>query len=304
MTTIRTRLATQVVRALRLKHRLQRLAEVDDDPAAFEKRLKSLRRTDRRRPPLAVRLRWNVEQVEMSGFDLFVMTRNGSPRRRVLLYLHGGGYLFGPFGTEWAAMRKAAARSACDFAMFLYPRAPEHDAATALNVSLAAYGSLVDRYGHGNVIPIGTSAGGGLAIALMAALRDEGRQQPPCAVLLSPGVDMTLGQPVGHLEESDVLLSASHVRSAGRIYAGALGPDHPTISPLFGDLAGLPTLHVFVGGAELLRPSLEAFKQKAAGSGTDVRLVLGEDQQHTWPIAPTPEGRQSLEQIIDIVKSC
>jgi hypothetical protein len=58
-------------------------------------------------------------------------------------------------------------------------------------------------------------------------------------VLLSPVVDMTLKHPVEHLEESDVLLSTEHVRSAGRVYTGALGPDHPTVSPLFGDLADL-----------------------------------------------------------------
>ena len=231
------------------------------------------------------------------------MSREGSPGRRVLLYLHGGGYLFGPFGTEWAAMRKVAERSMSDLAMLLYPRAPEHDAAAALRVALAAYGSLADRYGANRVLPIGTSAGGGLAIALMTTLRDQGRESPPCAVLLSPGVDMTLEHPVGHLEESDVLLSTAHVRSAGRVYAGALGPAHPTISPLFADLGGLPKMHIYVGGGELLRPSIEAFARKAAEAGTEIHLILGDDQQHTWPIAPTPEGRKALGDLVDIVSA-
>ena len=293
-----------MVRALGIKQRLRRLAEVDDDPVAFEQRLHKLRRTDRRRPPWTVRLRWDIEHVDVSGFDLFVMSRKGSPGRKLLLYLHGGGYLFGPFGTEWAAMRKVAERSMSDFAMLLYPRAPEHDGGEALRVARAAYGAMTDRYGVGSVLPIGTSAGGGLAIALMAMLRDEGGGTPPCAVLLSPGVDMTLEHPVEHLEESDVLVSSEHVRSAGRVYAGALGPDHPTVSPLHGDLGGLPRMHVFVGGAELLRPSIEAFARKARESGTEVRQILGDDQQHTWPIAPTPEGRKALEHLADIVASC
>ncbi len=201
-------------------------------------------------------------------------------------------------------MRTVAKRSMSDFAMLLYPRAPEHDAAEALRVAQTAFGALADRYGVDCVLPIGTSAGGGLAIALVAELRDMGGGTPPCVVLLSPGVDMTLEDPVEHLEESDVMLSAEHVRSAGRVYAGALGPDHPTVSPLFGDLADLPKMNVFVGGAELLRPSIEAFARKASGVGTEVRLILGEDQQHTWPAAPTPEGRKALGQIVDIVGSC
>ena len=304
MTTVRGRLAKQMVRALGIKQRLRRLAEVEGDPVAFEQRLQQLRRTDRRRPPWTVRRRWDIEHVDVSGFDLYVMSRTGSPGRKALLYLHGGGYLFGPFGTEWAAMRKVADRSMSDFAMLLYPRAPEHGAPETLRVAQAAYGALADRYGVGGVLPIGTSAGGGLAIALMAALRDGDRESPPCAVLLSPGVDMTLEQAVGNLEDSDVLLSTAHVRSAGRIYAGGLGPDHPTVSPLFGDLGGLPRMYVFVGGAELLHPSIEAFARKATEAGTEVHLILGDDQQHTWPIAPTPEGRKSLGDLVDIVSSC
>ncbi|NNF64798.1 MAG: alpha/beta hydrolase fold domain-containing protein [Acidimicrobiia bacterium] len=304
MTTIRGRLATQVVRALGIKRRLRRLAEAEDDPAAFNERLRKLRRTDRRKPPLAVRLRWKIQEVDVSGFDLFVMARNRSPGRRALLYLHGGGYLFGPFGTEWAAMRRVADQSSYDFAMFLYPRAPEHDAAETLEVTRAAYRSMTDRYGDGGVALVGMSAGGGLAIALMASLRDEGAPLPRCAVLLSPGVDMTLEQPVGDLDASDVLLSTEHVQSAGRVYAGGLGPNHPTISPLFGDLSGLPELTVFVGSAELLRPSIEAFANKASEAGSDVRLVVGQDQQHTWPAAPTPEGRKALQQIVEILSSC
>lgn len=305
MTTIRGRLYRQLVLALRVKQQLRRLAEVDDDPVAFKQRLQKLRRrTDRRRPPSTVRLRWDTEHVDVSGFDLFVMSRKGSPGRRALLYLHGGGYQFGPSGADWAAMRRVAKGSMSDFAMLLYPRAPEHDAVEALRVARAAYGTMADRYGVGSVLPIGTSAGGGLAIALMAALRDEGGRTPRCAVLLSPAVDMTLEHPVKHLEESDVVVSTEYVRSAGRVYAGTLGSGHPTVSPLFGDLGDLPDMNVFVGGAELLRPSIEAFARKATEAGTEVRLIWGDDQQHTWPITPTPEGRQALGQVVDIVTSC
>ena len=304
VTTIRGRLANQMVRALGIKRRLRRLAAAENDPVAFARQLEALRRTDRREPPRNVRTRWDVQRVDVSGFELFVMARKGSPGRRALLYLHGGGYLFGPFGTEWAAIKRVADQSSSDFAVFLYPRAPEHDAAETLQLTRAAYRSMTDRYGSAGVALVGTSAGGGLAIALMAVLRDEGAPLPPCAVLLSPGVDMTLEHPVGVLDESDVLLSTEHVRSAGRVYAGELRPDDAIISPLFGDLGGLPKLTVFVGGSELLRPSIEAFAHKATEAGTEVILIVGQDQQHTWPAAPTPEGREALQQIADILSSC
>jgi acetyl esterase/lipase len=201
-------------------------------------------------------------------------------------------------------MRKVAAGSGLDFAMFLYPRAPEHHAEETLRATKAAYGALLDRYGAGNVILVGTSAGGGLAVALMVSLRDSGSPLPLCSILLSPGVDMTLVDDVSDLEREDVLLSADHVRSAGRIYAGDLGPDHPSVSPINADLAGLPTMYVFVADSEILRPSIETFADRALAVGTEVQLVVGEGAQHTWPAAPTPEGRRALERIVEIVRAC
>lgn len=305
MTSIRGRLATHFVRLIGFKKRLRHLAEVDGDEQAFHTALRRLRRTDSRRPPWTVRRSWTIEQIDVDGFDLFVMSPKGRGRSdRLLLYLHGGGYMFGPFVTEWAAMRKVAVTAPADFAMLMYPRAPEHDARTTLAVARAAYDRLAVRYGAGGVILVGTSAGGGLAIALMAALRDDGGAQAACAVLLSPGVDMTLRDDVSAYEDTDVMLPVEHVRSAGEIYAGDVGADHPIVSPLFGDLADLPSMHIFVGGAELLRPSLEAFAAKATDAGTEVQVVVGDNEQHTWPLAPIPEGRMALEQIVDVVRDC
>ena len=294
-------MAKRLVQAIGLKRRLRALADLEGDPAALQKGVGKLRRTDRRRPPWTIRRRWDTTRLDGDGNDLFVMSKQGAPASRVLMYLHGGGYMFGPFATEWAAMGRVAAGTGCDFAMFMYPRAPEHGAQTTLDATVAAYEMLVARYGAGNVLVVGTSAGGGLAVALMTSLRDSGRPLPSCAVLLSPGVDMTLQSDVAALEPGDVMLPVAHVRSAGRIYARDLGPGHPIVSPINADLAGLPPLHLFVADSEILRPSLESFAERARSAGTETHVVLGEDAQHTWPIAPTPDGRIALDRIKEIV---
>lgn len=298
-------MAKRLVQLIGLKRRLQALAQVDDDPDALRKGVDKLRRTDQRQPPWTIRRRWRIEGLDCAGDDLYVMTKDRGPAHaRVLLYLHGGGYLFGPFGTEWTAIGRIATGSDSDYAMFMYPRAPEHDAAETLHAATAAYQALVDRYGAGNVIIVGTSAGGGLAVALMVSLRDAGSPLPSCSILLSPGVDMTLEEDVSSLEHDDVLVSVDHVRSAGRLYAGDLGPDHPIVSPINADLSELPPMHVFVADSEILRPGVESFADRARAAGTEVHLVLGEDAQHTWPIAPTPEGRHALDQVVAIVATC
>jgi len=113
------------------------------------------------------------------------------------------------------------------------------------------------------VAVVGTSAGGGLAVALMVLLRDAGRPLPSCSILFSPAVDVTFRDDVLDLEAADVILSLAFVRSAGRIYAGDLDPDHPIVSPINADLAGLSTC----------------------------------------TCSPTPEGRSALDRVVEIARA-
>lgn len=112
---------------------------------------------------------------------------------------------------------------------------------------------------------------------------------------------MTLQEDVSHLEAVDVLLTPDYVRSAGALYAGPLGPEHPWVSPTFGDLSRLPPLQVYAGTCEILLPSIETFVERTRDAGTEVVLHVGEGQQHTWPLAPIPEGRQTLREIGELL---
>lgn len=296
-----TTVANQLVKALGIKRRLEEAAAVDDDPTELASAVAKLRKTDRPHPTRRLLRHWSHDVVDVTGFPLHVMTSREGRRGRMIYYLHGGGYMFGPFPTDWASCHRVAGSANCDFAVLVYPKAPEHSAPETVRVALDAYSRLEDKYGAANIVFMGTSAGGGLALALMAELRDAGRPQPAAGVLISPGVDMTLIEPIEQLVAGDVLLSPAHVRSAGRLYAGDLGPEHPLVSPTFGDLTGLPRLQVLVGTSEILYPSISTFVERARQSGVDVELVVGEGQQHTWPLAPMPDGRDALRRIAEFI---
>ena len=293
--------AKQLVKAMGIKQRLERIAAVDGDPEQLSLLVAKLRRTDRPHPSRRLRRQWSVETSEVVGHPLHLLTRPSDGGRRVILYLHGGGYMFGPFPTEWAACSRVAEATSCDFALYVYPKVPEHQAQETVDAAMSCYSILEERYGADNVVLMGTSAGGALALVLLTQLRDAGRPSPRTAVLISPGVDMTLAEPVDHLADGDVLLAAAHVRSAGRLYAGDLGPDHPFVSPTNAELSGLPRLQVFVATDEILYPSLITFAERARTAGVDLEMVVGEDQQHTWPLVPTGDGRLALRQIIDFI---
>ncbi len=301
MPSLADRLATQVVKAIGIKRKLTRLAEVENDPPRLAELVRKLRRFSRPRPPRSLLRRWNFETLDSAGHDLHVATSRQGRSGRAILYLHGGGYMFGPFGTDWAACDRVASSTGCDFALFDYPKVPDHQARQTIAATKRAYGLIADQYGAENMILIGTSAGGGLALTVMMQVRDDGGALPATAILISPGVDLTLADPIGDLEPGDALLSVAHVTSAGRLYSGELAADDPSVSPLFGDLGRLPPLHVFAATAEILYPSLRTFVAKAREAGNDASLIIGEGQQHTWPLSPTPDGRKALREIAAIV---
>jgi len=301
MVSIQTKVLEQVVRLVGVKRRLARVAAVTGDPDKLAKLVKSLRRPDLLKPPRRMRRSWVHERVEIEGWPLHLLTKPDGPSRRVILYLHGGGYMFGPALFEWLAAGSMAESAGCDLAMFVYPKAPEYQAPFTVAVTLRAFAEVADRYGAADVVVVGTSAGGGLAVVTMTELRDRGLLQPSLAVLISPGVDVAIEADVSHLEKGDVLLSVGFTRGAGTLYAGALGLRHPHVSPAFGDLAGLAPMHVLAGTKEILYPGLETFVGRVSDAGGEAHLIVGEGQQHTWPTAPTPEGRRALRQIVEII---
>ena len=301
MASLRTVVFKSLVRALRLKHRLRRVVEVVDDPDELRRVLGKWRKWDQSQPPGKLKRRWSHESIDVEGFNLHVLTQTAQRNRRMILYLHGGAYMVGPFRAEWFMMDKIASGTGCDFAVLDYPKAPEHHAPVTIDVVTNAYDFLADTYGASSLILAGTSAGGGLAVALMSDLRDAGRLQPQFAVLLSPFVDLTLSAANADQEHLDILLTSDYVRAAGELYAASLPPDDPRVSPTFGDLSGLAPLFVFAGTDEILLPDIQLFSQRATDAGTEVHLILGQGEQHTWPTVPTPEGRQAVQQIVDII---
>lgn len=293
MTSFRTRATTRLVSAIGVRRKLQELADSYGDQTRFERLIEKTRRYDRRDPPSRLIKQMRHELIDVEGHELHVFNNPSGGGGRLILYLHGGGYMFGPFPTEWKMASSLAADSGSDLAVFLYPRTPEHGAEHTVQVTLTAYQTLLDQQSVSEIVLIGTSAGGGLSVVLMAQAARLNMQPPSRAVLISPGVDMALNDDVHGLEAGDVFLSPDYVRLAGRLYADSRGVDHQWVSPTNGDLDALPPLQVFAGSREILKPSIETFVERARAAGSSAQLIVGEGQQHAWPTMSTPEGQQA-----------
>ncbi|MEZ5165539.1 MAG: alpha/beta hydrolase fold domain-containing protein [Acidimicrobiales bacterium] len=269
-------------------------ASAAGDPDAMAALLARGRRFDVTTPPRRVRRRRDHLELSMAGGTLHVLTAPTGPGRRVLLYLHGGGYLIGPARWHWTSMAELADAAQADLAMLVYPKSPEHDHETTIGSALAAYDHVVERYGADHVVVGGDSAGGGLVATLLGEVRDRGRPVPRAALLISPWLDLMVTDPAAHAQAStDLLLTIDGCRAAGPLYAGALDPADPRVSPGFGSTEGFPPFHVFVGTEEIFLADCRAYVERAHREGRRATIREMAKGQHVAAIFPTPEGRMA-----------
>jgi acetyl esterase/lipase len=215
----------------------------------------------------------------------------------LLLYLHGGGYA----GCSARMYRPITAYFAKHgFRVFApdYRLAPEHPFPAALTDAVAAYGALREEAGASAPIRIGgDSAGGGLALAAMLKLREEGDTLPAAAVLFSPLTDLT-GSGASHKtnEQRCAMFRGTVLERVRELYLAGTDPRDPLASPLYADLRGLPPLLIHVGADETLRDDSTQLAEKARAAGVAVELRVWPGVPHCWQLFSgfVPEGRQSL----------
>ena len=216
----------------------------------------------------------------------------------LILYFHGGGYVMGTCRAHRAIVAKVVRASGVNALCFEYRLAPEHPFPSALEDAVAAYQWLLES-GRipSQVVFMGDSAGAGLCLAALLALKEQGLPQPAGAVAMSPWTDL-LCSSSSH-GKRDPLAPEGSWEVFGKYYAGENAMTNPLISPLYGDLSGLPPLFLSVGDCENLLDDSVRFAQKAEKAGVDVTLQVGKGMVHCYPaLTPMfPEAKTAMEQI-------
>jgi len=241
-----------------------------------------------------------VTEVTAGGVSAHWLTALGAEADQVLLFLHGGGFEFGSVRSDGELAARLGRASGMRVLFLEYRLAPEHPFPAAIDDVLAAWRWL--RAGQGlsaaSMAVAGDSAGGGLAVALLVALRDAGQALPAAAVLMSPTVDLTSsGASMTERADQDPISTPAMLRQFAADYLAGADPKTPLASPLFADLAGLPPLLIQVGTADLLLSDSERLATAAAQAGADVTLQIGEGLPHVYPLMlGTPEAAQATEQ--------
>jgi monoterpene epsilon-lactone hydrolase len=242
-----------------------------------------------------------VREVTAGGVPAHWLAAPGTDPGRVLLFLHGGGFEFGSLRSDGELAARLGRASGTRVLFPEYRLAPEHPFPAAIDDVLAAWRWLrTDQDLSARSIAVaGDSAGGGLAVALLVALRDAGEALPAAAALMSPTVDLTSsGASMTERADQDPISTPAMLRQFASDYLAGADPKTPLASPLFASLTGLPPLLVLVGTADLLLSDSERLATAAAKAGVEVILEIGQGLTHVYPILlGTPEAAEATEQV-------
>ncbi len=232
--------------------------------------------------PLAVGA--TVEAADAGGVPgRWISTPDADPDK-VYLHLHGGGYVNGSSRTVTALASNISSASGMRALAIDYRLAPEHQFPAAVEDSVTAYRWLLEQGIQPQHIAIGgDSAGGGLTVATMLALRDAGDDLPAAGVCISPWADLAqAGESMQTNASNDPTVGKEGLDLATSRYLGDQDPLHPHASPVYADLTGLPPLLIQMGSVEVLLDDATRLAAQAEDAGVEVQLEIWDDMFHVW----------------------
>ncbi len=223
----------------------------------------------------------------------------GAPEDRAILYLHGGGYCEGSINTHRGLVSFISKATGVRVLLLDYRLAPEDPFPAAVEDSTAAYQWLLSEgIEPHRIVVAGDSAGGGLTVATLVALKEKGSPIPAAAVCISPWVDLEVtGESVITKAKKDPIVQREVLIEMAKAYINGEDPRTPLASPIYADLHGLPPLLIHVGTSEILLDDSIRLADRARKAGVEVTLEPWEEMIHVWHFFPSmlPEARETIE---------
>jgi len=247
-----------------------------------------------------------VEAVEANGVPAEWVVAAGTEAERVILYLHGGGYVIGSPATHRGLAERLSRAAAARVLVIDYRLAPEHPFPAAVEDATAAYGWLLESGIKADEIAVaGDSAGGGLTVSTLVALRDAGQPVPAAGVCESPWVDMEgIGKSMTARAGLDPMVQKDGLIGMANLYLNGADPRTPLAAPLYADLQGLPPLLIQVGTSETLFDDATRLAERGKAAGVEVALEPWDDMIHVWQLFASvlPEGQKAIDRIGEFVR--
>ncbi len=242
-----------------------------------------------------------VSEAYAGGCRAYWHDPAGAAMDRVVMYLHGGGYMMGSPKSHERLVGHIAQAAGCRALNVDYRLAPEHPHPAAVQDATAAYRWLLAQGFRPEHIAIsGDSAGGGLTLATLLSIKEQGLAQPAAAVPLSPWTDMEVtGDSFETNAANDVMIQRDPTKQTAAGFLGEADPRDPLASPLHGDYRGIAPLYIQVGGHETLLDDSTRVAERAQAAGCEVKLDVFPEMQHVFQasVGNMPEATDAVQRI-------
>jgi acetyl esterase/lipase len=225
-----------------------------------------------------------VDHCEVHGLKAEWLVPNQAPERKVLLYLHGGAYIMGACVTHRQFVSHLARAAGVRTLLPEYRLAPEHPYPAAVDDAVGLYRALLaDGYAAEDIVIAGDSAGGGLTMATLLSLRDAGDPLPAAACLLSPWLDLEgTGETMDTHAHRDPWFKPEDMRFVSSYYCEEEQFRNSLVSPVYGDLSGLPPIYIQVGADEILLSDSTRAAEKIKEAGGEVAIEIWPGMWHVF----------------------
>lgn len=241
-----------------------------------------------------------VEEYEIKNRSVFSVSPKSEATNIHILYLHGGGYSKSFLSYHWDFIGKLVSTQKCSVTAPDYPLSTHASVTEVFEMLVPLYETLVEQHGASNIILMGDSAGGGMALALTELLVSKNIEQPAQQILLSPWLDLTLSNPLIDAQEKlDFILDRKVMQKLGEDYAGDSDITHFLASPIYGEIKRVAPITLFVGSEDILLADCRKLKTRAESEPMIFNYREFKSMVHNWMFLPIPDAKKAFTMITD-----
>lgn len=264
------------------------------------------------RAPKEIVKHYKLNEYEYSNRKVFTIeAEDDSKTDKVILYLHGGSYVADLYREHWEFFKDLIKDTGCTIVVPDYPLTPKYKYSDVFGMMLPLYREIVEKVEKENLIVMGDSAGGGIALALMEEAGREDLMQPKNLILISPWLDVTMSnKEIDKVQKNDKMLNKKALILAGIAYAGEGGMKKFLVNPINGPVKKLENVTIFTGTYDILNPDVHKFKDIAEKQNIKIDVRETKGAAHIWIIKryvdkkyDDEKAKKAYDELIDIINS-
>ena len=240
------------------------------------------------------------------GRNVFTVTKKNeeeSSNNKYIIYFHGGSYVAEATQNHWTFVENIVRDTGYTVIMPDYPLTPKYHYQDVFNMVEPLYKEIIEKVRSENVILMGDSAGGGLALGLYEKMAEETVGLPVKTILISPWLDVRLeNEKIQEIEKKDTILNKEALRLAGIAYAGNDGINSYLVNPVEGDVSKLQNIKIYIGTEDILNPDCHLLKEKADAVNGEVEIKEYENAKHIWIVDNNSEGEITKQAYNDFIE--